>query len=107
MSITKEQVIEALKNVIEPDLKKDLITLNMIEDIEVKGLDVSFTVILTTPACPMKAMIQSACVNAIIHFVDEKANVNVTMTARTTSGVVKKQIKVVNDNARMLFNRQH
>ncbi len=86
MSITKEQVIEALKNVIEPDLKKDLITLNMIEDIEVSGLDVSFTVVLTTPACPMKAMIQSACTNAIIHFVDEKANVTVNMTARTTSG---------------------
>lgn len=89
MSITKDQVVEALKNVIEPDLKKDLITLNMIEDIEVNGLDVSFTVVLTTPACPMKALIQSACENAIIHFVDEKANVTVHMTARTTSGRAK------------------
>jgi len=89
MAITKEQVIEALKNVIEPDLKKDLITLNMIEDIQVNGLDVSFTVVLTTPACPLKALIQSACVNAIIHFVDEKANVTVNMTARTTSGRTK------------------
>jgi ATP-binding protein involved in chromosome partitioning len=90
MSITKEQVVEALKNVIEPDLKKDLITLNMIENIEVDGKNVSFTVILTTPACPMKAMIQQACINAIIHFVDQEANVTVTMTARTTGGARSK-----------------
>ncbi len=92
MAITKEQVIDALRNVIEPDLKKDLITLNMIEDIQVNGLDVSFTVVLTTPACPLKALIQSACVNAIIHFVDEKANVKVNMTARTTSGHKKEEV---------------
>jgi len=84
--ITREQVIDALRNVIEPDLKKDLITLNMVEDIKVEGLSVSFTVVLTTPACPLKAMIQQACVNAIIHFVDEKAEVLVNMTARTSTG---------------------
>jgi ATP-binding protein involved in chromosome partitioning len=88
MEITREKVVEALSNVIEPDLKKDLITLNMVENIEIDGNNVSFTVILTTPACPLKAVIQQACVNAIIHFVDEKANVTVNMTARTTSGRV-------------------
>ncbi len=86
MNITREQVVDALRNVMEPDLKKDLVTLNMIENVEVDGLNVSFTVVLTTPACPMKAMIQSACENAIIHFVNEKANVVVNMTARTSSG---------------------
>jgi ATP-binding protein involved in chromosome partitioning len=86
MSITKEQVIEALKNVMDPDLKKDLVTLNMIEDIAIDGMNVSFTVVLTTPACPMKALIQSACENAIIHFVNEKAIPKVNMTSRTTSG---------------------
>lgn len=90
MSITKEQVVEALKNVIEPDLKKDLITLNMVENIEAEGKNVSFTVVLTTPACPMKAMIQQACINAIIHFVDQEANVTVNMTARTTGGARSK-----------------
>ena len=86
MPITQEQVVDALRNVIEPDLKKDLITLNMVEDIVVDGKNVSFTVVLTTPACPLKALIQSACVNAIVHFVDTEAKVTVNMTARTTSG---------------------
>ena len=86
MEITRESVIDALRNVIEPDLKKDLITLNMIDNIEVNGKNVRFDVILTTAACPLKALIQKACVNAIIHFVDEGANVTVNMTAKTTSG---------------------
>lgn len=85
MSITKEKVLEALSYVQEPDLKKDLVTLNMIKDVEVDGLKVSFTVILTTPACPLKAEIERACVNAIVHFVDEKAEVTVNMTANVTS----------------------
>ncbi len=86
MSITIETVTEALRNVIEPDLKKDLITLNMVENITVENKKVSFDVILTTPACPMKEMIRQACVNAIIHFVDETADVTVNMLAKTTSG---------------------
>jgi ATP-binding protein involved in chromosome partitioning len=92
MSITKEQVLDALRYVEEPDLKKDLVTLNMIEDIQVEGKNVSFTVILTTPACPLKALIEKACINAIIHFVDAEANVTVNMTSRTTSGRVKDDV---------------
>lgn len=85
MSITAEKVLEALKNVEDPDLKKDLVTLGMIRDLKVDGKNVSFTVVLTTPACPMKEMIHKACVNAVLHFVDKEAKVNVHMTADVTS----------------------
>ena len=85
MNITKEQVLEALKNVEDPDLKKDLVTLGMIKDLEVEGKNVSFTVVLTTPACPMKELIHKACVNSILHFIDEEANVNVKMTSDVSS----------------------
>ena len=60
----------------------------MIEDIRVDGKNVGFTVILTTPACPLKAMIERACINAIVHYVDADAVVKVHMTSRTTSGRV-------------------
>lgn len=86
MSITKEKVIDALRYVEEPDLKKDLVTLNMIEDVYVDGKNVSFTVILTTPACPLKSLIEKACINAIVHFVDAEAKVTVNMTSRTSTG---------------------
>ncbi|MEI6487673.1 MAG: Mrp/NBP35 family ATP-binding protein [Bacteroidota bacterium] len=85
MSITKEQILDALRNVDDPDLKKDLVTLGMIEDLNVEGKNVSFTVMLTTPACPMKEMIHKACVNAVLHFVDKEAIVNVKMSANVTA----------------------
>ncbi|MCA6437503.1 MAG: Mrp/NBP35 family ATP-binding protein [Bacteroidota bacterium] len=85
MNITTEQVINALRYVDDPDLKKDLITLNMVKDIEVKGNQVSFTVVLTTPACPMKDMIHNACTNAILHYVSKDAIVKINMTAQVTS----------------------
>jgi ATP-binding protein involved in chromosome partitioning len=83
--ITTQQVLDALSNVMDPDLGKDLVTLNMIKDIAIDNKNVAFTVVLTTPACPMKDMIQNACVNAIVHYVDKEAQVNINMTANVTS----------------------
>ncbi|HEY8929367.1 MAG TPA: Mrp/NBP35 family ATP-binding protein [Mucilaginibacter sp.] len=85
MNITREQVLEALGNVEEPDLKKDLVTLNMIQDLQIDGNRVSFSVVLTTPACPLKAMIENACRNAILHFVSKEADIHINMTSRVTS----------------------
>ncbi len=85
MAITTESVIDALKYVDDPDLKKDLVTLGMVKDVAVNGKQVSFTVVLTTPACPMKDMIHNACVNAIKHYVDQEAVVTVNMTANVTT----------------------
>lgn len=83
--MTKEKVLEALSNVQEPDLGKDLVTLNMVKDIEISGNTVSFTVVLTTPACPLKDMIRNACVNAIHILVNKEADVQVNFTANTTT----------------------
>ena len=83
--MTKEKVLEALSNVQEPDLGKDIVTLNMVKDIQIEGNYISFTVQLTTPACPMKDMIKNACVNAIILLVSKDALVNVKFDANTTS----------------------
>jgi ATP-binding protein involved in chromosome partitioning len=83
--MTKEKVLEALSNVQEPDLGKDLVTLNMVKDIEIEGNTISFTVVLTTPACPMKDMIKNACINAIKLLVNKEAAVNVNFTSNTTT----------------------
>ena len=84
--MTKEKVLEALSNVQEPDLGKDLVTLNMIQDIEIEGNYVSFTIVLTTPACPMKEMMKNACVNAIKLLVNKEATVNVKFTSQRKRG---------------------
>ncbi|MEP0546569.1 MAG: Mrp/NBP35 family ATP-binding protein [Rhodothermales bacterium] len=83
--MTREQVLDALSNVIEPDLGKDLVTLGMVKDVEVDGKRVTFTVILTTPACPLKEQIRGACVKAVHELVDADAEVTVNMTSNVTS----------------------
>ncbi len=83
--MTKEQVLQALSNVQEPDLGKDLVTLNMIQNLEINGNDVSFTIVLTTPACPMKDMMGNASRNAIHLLVNKEANVNISFTSNTSS----------------------
>lgn len=85
MEITVQKVLDALKYVDDPDLKKDLVTLNMVKDVEVNGKDISFSVVLTTPACPMKDMIHNACMNAILHYVDKEAKVKINMTSNVTT----------------------
>lgn len=83
--MTEADILRALGNVEEPDLKKDLVTLNMVKDIEINGNEVSFTVVLTTPACPLKEHIKNACVNAVKILVNKDANVQVNFTSNTTS----------------------
>ena len=83
--MTKEEILKALSNVQEPDLGQDLVTLNMIKDLVVDANSVSFTIVLTTPACPMKDHMQNACVNAIKILVNKEAVVTVNFTSNTTS----------------------
>jgi ATP-binding protein involved in chromosome partitioning len=83
--MTQEQILQALSQVQEPDLGKDLVTLNMVKDIVIDGNKVSFTVVLTTPACPLKDMIRGACENAVKILVDKNAEVTVNFTANVNS----------------------
>ena len=82
--MNENEVLKALSTVQEPDLKKDLVTLNMVRDIQINGDNISFTVVLTTPACPLKELIASDCVKAIKNF-NERANVTVNFESSTTT----------------------
>jgi ATP-binding protein involved in chromosome partitioning len=97
MMISKEQVLSALRNVEDPDLKKDLVTLNMIKDLNIENKKVSFTLELTTPACPMKDMLKNACLNAIRYFVDKDAEININITSRVTKPNDTTQLKDISN----------
>lgn len=99
--MTTEKILEALGNVQEPDLGKDIVTLNMVKDIVIKDQEVSFTVVLTTPACPMKDMIRNACVNAVKLLVNKEAVVQVNFTANTSSN--RKDGKTVLPNVKNII----
>src|SRR5919112_556038 len=83
--MTQEDILKALSNVQEPDLGKDLVALNMVQDISISGNNVSFTVVLTTPACPLKELIKNACINAVKILVNKEAEVSVNFRSNTTT----------------------
>src|SRR5512134_3386644 len=65
-TVTKETVLAALSKVQEPELHKDLVTLNMIRALEIKDNVVSFTIMLTTPACPLQTQIEKEARQAVM-----------------------------------------
>jgi len=71
--ITKEAILNALSKVDEPDLHQDLVTLNMIHNIEIEADKVSFTIMLTTPACPFRAKIEREAKEAVMTIEGVKA----------------------------------
>lgn len=60
MNISKEQVLEALKKVMEPDLKKDIVTLDLVDNIQIEGNKISFQVKIYNPAMHAKKRMQEA-----------------------------------------------
>ena len=82
--IKENEILKALSTVQEPDLHKDLVTLGMVKDISINENLISFTVVLTTPACPLKEKIRTDCINAV-QAIYPSAAVSVNFTSNTTS----------------------
>ena len=85
MSFSQADILKALSTVEDPDLKRDLVSLNMIKDVKVESSKVSFTVVLTTPACPLKEKIRQDCEDAVEKVVGPAVDINITMTSSVTS----------------------
>ncbi len=86
--ITRDAVLAALGQVLDPGLKKDLVSLGMIKDLSVDGSEVNFTINLTTPACPLKKTIKQNAENAVLA-VDGVSAVNIEMSAEVPAGQKK------------------
>jgi ATP-binding protein involved in chromosome partitioning len=65
MTLTAQAVLDVLQPVQDPELHKSLVDLNMIRNVQIQGGQVSFTLVLTTPSCPLKAFIIDDCERAI------------------------------------------
>ncbi|MCA9296334.1 MAG: Mrp/NBP35 family ATP-binding protein [Phycisphaerales bacterium] len=85
MPVTTDNVRNALRTVQDPDLHKDLVTLNMVKDIAVKADRVQVTIELTTPACPMKDKIRADVVAAITDAGAKDVDVTFTADVRTAN----------------------
>ena len=89
MEIQEQQVLDALSTVNDPDLKQDLVSLKMIQDVKVDGKNISFSVILTTPACPLKNVIRKDCENAIRSAFGEDVDINLNFGSSVTTSRLK------------------
>lgn len=78
----KDKILKALSHVMDPDLKDNLVKLNMIDKLKIEGNTVSFTIILTTPACPLKKVFEEECNKYIHELVDPKLKVKVEFDSK-------------------------
>lgn len=83
-SLTTENILNALRAVKDPDLHRDIVTLNFVKDVKIDGNSVSLTIELTTPACPVKDDMKLQAEQIIRANFPDVINVNVTMTASVT-----------------------
>ena len=82
--LTEHAVLDALRVVQDPDLRRDIVALNFVKDLRVCGGNVAFTIELTTPACPVKDKMKAEAERAVrgLPGVDQ---VTVTMSAQVTA----------------------
>ncbi|HEX8476249.1 MAG TPA: Mrp/NBP35 family ATP-binding protein [Pyrinomonadaceae bacterium] len=83
--VTEADVLNALRRIEDPDLHKDIVTLGFIKDLRIAGGDVSFRIVLTTPACPVKEQMETAA-RELVGALPDVASVKVTMDAEVPKG---------------------
>jgi ATP-binding protein involved in chromosome partitioning len=83
--ITEELVLNSLRSIIDPDLRKDIVTLGFVRDLKIDGGNVSFRIVLTTPACPVKEEMEGMAREAV-RVLPGVTSVDVTMDAEVPQG---------------------
>ncbi|MGB9178416.1 MAG: Mrp/NBP35 family ATP-binding protein [Pyrinomonadaceae bacterium] len=83
--VTTESVLDALRQIQDPDLHKDIVALGFIKDLKIEGGDVSFRIVLTTPACPVKEQMEGAA-KELVGAIERVTSVKVTMDAEVPKG---------------------
>ena len=82
MANIHDRVMQALSTVIEPELNRDIVSLNMVRDLTVEGDTANFTIVLTTPACPLKDVFVERCNAALIGKVEGIQQISINWDAQ-------------------------
>jgi len=83
--ISEQSVLQALSQITDPDLNKDIVTLGFVKDLKIEGGDVSFRIVLTTPACPVKEAFEIDA-KKLVGAIEGVETVSVTMDAEVPQG---------------------
>jgi ATP-binding protein involved in chromosome partitioning len=95
MALSESGVLNALRQVRDPDLHRDIVALNFVKNVVISGNDVSYTIELTTPACPVRDEMKAQSIAAVKAAFPEAARIDVTMTSNVTSRGEKKQLDIL------------
>src|SRR3979409_811520 len=82
---TEELVLDVLRQIKDPDLHKDIVTLGFIKDLKIDGGEVSFRIVLTTPACPVREEMETSA-RELVTAIPGVSSVHVTMDAEVPKG---------------------
>src|SRR5438309_5919844 len=85
MSLNENIVLDALRQIKDPDLHKDIVTLGFIKDLNIDRGNISFRIVLTTPACPVRDEMKNAA-HELVSAIPGVQSVNVTMDAEVPKG---------------------
>jgi len=85
MHLSEDNVLKALSTVNDPDLKRDLVSLGMIQDLKISENKIAFKVVLTTPACPLKEIIKNDCIQALEKAFGKLPVLDIFMTSNVTT----------------------
>ncbi len=86
MSDLRETALKALSQVIDPDLRRDIVSLNMVQDLNIQDGVASFRFVLTTPACPLKGHFVQRCEEVLLP-IEGINKVNITWDAQVPKGI--------------------
>lgn len=96
--LTSEKVLEALRRVIDPELRRDIVSAGMVKDVQVEGSKVRFTLELTTPACPLREYLVTAARQAV-EGLPQVEQVEVDVTARVPQQARRRELLPAVKNA--------
>jgi ATP-binding protein involved in chromosome partitioning len=94
-SLTQENVLDALRVVEDPDLHRDIVSLGFVKNLKIDGRDVSFTLELTTPACPVRDQLKANAAKAVADSIEGVGKVDVEMTSQVRNHVTQQQAELL------------
>src|SRR3989442_7823872 len=83
--LNESVVLDALRQIRDPDLHKDIVTLGFIKDLSIDGGNISFRIVLTTPACPVRVEMKN-CAHELVSYITVVRSVHITLGAGLTQG---------------------
>jgi ATP-binding protein involved in chromosome partitioning len=93
--LNETNILESLRLVKDPDLHRDIVSLNFVKDLTIKGRKVCFQIELTTPACPVRDQLKEASKRAILENVEGVEDVEITMTSKVLANQGVKKLSIL------------